>query len=454
MITCARMPEGIWQLPAEFDGLGDAVCRAVLCLALGTPGGTDMQIDRRKLLQTAAAGALPLSKARAAQPTIKIGVLNDLSGPYRDLGGMSDVNCVRQAVQEFGSKGFYVEVVYADHQNKPDVGVGIARQWLDRDGVDMIADVPSSAVALAVNEVCRDKNKAYVNTGAGTTDLTGRMCAPTTIHWTYDTYMLAKSTGEATVKQGGDTWYFITADYVFGKQLQRDTAQFITQAGAKVLGASVYPFPGTTDFASFLASARASGAKVLGFANAGMDLANSVKQAREFGLTQTMRMSALLVYLPDVHGLGLDIAQGLTLTETFYWDLNDRTRAFTNRVKSKLPNYPHMGNAGVYAASLHYLKAVADLGVVAAKQDGRAVVARMKAMPTNDDCFGQQRIREDGLFVCPSYLFQVKSPEESTHPWDCYKLLAMTPADEAWEPLDEEQCAMLKAGHIGAQIAK
>ena len=407
-----------------------------------------MPIGRRRLLQSAAAaGALPRSKARAAQQTVKIGVLNDMSGPYRDLGGMTNVNCVRQAVQEFGSRGFEVEVVYADHQNKPDVGVGIARQWLDRDGVDMITDVPSSAVALAVNEVCREKNKAYVNIGAGTTDLTGRMCAPTTIHWTYDTFMLAKSNGEAMVKLGGDTWYFITPDYVFGKQLQRDTSRFITQAGARVLGASVYPFPGTTDFASFLTSARASGAKVLGFANAGHDLANCVKQAREFGLTQEMRLAALIMYLTDVHGIGLDIAQGMTLTETFYWDLNERTRAFTNRVKNKLANYPHMGSAGIYAANLHYLKAVADLGVAAAKQDGRAVVARMKAMPTDDDCFGQQRIREDGLFVCPAFLFQVKSPAESAYPWDCYKLIATTPADEAWEPLAESQCVLLKPGH-------
>ena len=411
-----------------------------------------MQISRRKLLQSAATGALPLSKAHAAQRIIKIGVLNDMSGPYRDLGGMTDVNCVRQAAQEFGSRGFDVEVVYADHQNKPDVGVGIARQWLDRDGVDMITDVPNSAVGLAVNEVCREKNKAYVNTGSGTTDLTGRQCAPTTIHWTYDTFMLAKSTGEATVKLRGDTWYFITADYVFGKQLQRDTSQIVIKAGAKVLGASVYPFPGTTDFASFLASARASGAKVLAFANAGHDLANCVKQAREFGLTQDMRLAALMMYLTDVHGLGLDIAQGMTLTETFYWDLNDRTRAFTDRVKGKLANYPHMGNAGVYAASLHYLKAVADLGAVAAKRDGGAVVARMKALPTDDDCFGQQRIREDGLFLCPAYLFQVKSPTESTHPWDYYRLMSTTPADEAWEPLTESQCALLKTGHTDGPL--
>jgi len=397
---------GVWQIPAEFDGSGGAGRRAMLCLASGTPGGTDMQIGRRKLLQAAAAGALPLPKARAAQQTIKIGVLNDQSGPYSDLGGMNNVNCVRQAVQDFGSRGFDVQVVFADHQNKPDVGASIARQWLDREGVDVIADVPNSAVALAVNEICREKNKAYVNTNAATADLTGRQCAPTTVHWGYDTYMLAKFNGETMVKRGGDTWYFITADYVFGKQLQRDTSRFVEQAGAKVLGASVYPFPGTTEFSAFLASAHASGAKVLAFANAGTDLSNGVKQASEFGLPQMMRLAALLMFLPDVHGLGLDVAQGLTVTETFYWDLNDRTRAFTGRVKGKLTNYPAMGNAALYAACLHCLKAVADLGAGAAKRDGgAAVVARMKAMPTDDDCFGQQRIREDGLFLCPVYLF-------------------------------------------------
>ena len=414
-----------------------------------------MLIDRRRLLQSAAAGALPISKARAAQRTIKIGVLNDMSGPYSDLGEMNNANCVRQAVQDLGSRDFDVQVVFADHQNKPDVGAGIARQWLDHEGVDVIAGVPSSAMALAVNEVCRERNKAYVNTNAATADLTGRHCAPTTVHWGFDTYMLAKSNAEAVVKRGGDTWYFITADYVFGKQMQRDTSRFIERAGAKVLGASAYPFPGTTDFSAFLASARASGAKVLGFANAGMDLVNGVKQARESGLTQKMRLAALLMFVDDAHDLGLDVAQGLTMTETFYWDLNDRTRAFTGRVNGKLTIYPTTAKAALYAACLHCLKAVADLGAEAAKRDGgAAVVARMKAMSTDDDCFGRQRIREDGLFVCPSYLFQVKSPTESTHPWDCYKLLATTPADEAWEPLNESQCAMLKAGHASAQIGR
>ena len=237
--------------------------------------------------------------------------------------------------------------------------------------------------------------------------------------------------------------------------MQRDTSRFVEQAGAKVLGASAYPFPGTTDFSAFLASARASGAKVLGFANAGADLVNGVKQAREFGLPQMMRLTALLMFVPDVHGLGLDVAQGLTVTETFYWDLNDRTRAFAGRVKGKLTNHPAMGTAAAYAACLHCLKAVADLGADAAKRDGgAAVVARMKAMPTEDDCFGRQRIREDGLFLCPAYLFQVKSPAESTHPWDYYKLLATTPVEDAWQPIAESQCALLRAGQMGAQLAR
>ena len=321
-----------------------------------------MQIGRRRLFQaTAAAGALPPLRARAAQPAIKIGVLNDMSGPYAEIGGMNNVACVRQAVQDFGSHSFDIQVVFADHQNKPDVGAGIARQWLDREGVDLIIDVPSSAVALAVNEVCREKNKAYVNTNAATVDLTGRQCAPTTVHWGYDTYMLAKSNADAVVKQGGDTWYFITADYVFGKQLQRDTSRFVEQAGAKVLGASAYPFPGTTDFSAFLTSARASGAKVLAFANAGNDLSNCVKQAHEFGLPRTMRLAGLLMFVSNAHGLGMDVAQGMTLTETFYWDMNDHTRAFTNRVKGKMTNYPDMGGASLYSSCTHYLQGCSTL---------------------------------------------------------------------------------------------
>lgn len=404
-----------------------------------------MTLTRRALLGTAAAAsAFPL-RAGAAEPVLRIGVMNDQSGPYRDDTGLTGVACVRQAVQEFtAGRQMAVEVLAADHQNKPDLGAAIARQWFDRDGVDVIVDVPTSSVALAVNTVCREKNKVMLNSGAATTDLTGAQCSPNTVHWTYDTYMLAKSTGGAMVKAGGDSWFFITADYVFGKQLQRDTSRFVTEAGGKVLGSAVYPFPGTTDFSSFLLQAQASGAKVLGLANSGADTLNCIKQAHEFGLMKQMRVAAMLMYNSNVHALGLETAQGLLLTESFYWNLNDRTRAFMERIRPKVPNqWPNMVQAGDYAATLHYLKAAADMGVAAAKADGRAVVARMKAMPTDDDCFGQGSIRADGRKLHPSYLFQAKTPAESTGPWDGLKLVATTPADQAFRPLKDGGCPLV-----------
>jgi branched-chain amino acid transport system substrate-binding protein len=302
-------------------------------------------------------------------------------------------------------------------------------------------------VALAVNSVVREKNKAYVNAGAGTTDLTNKQCSPNTIHWSYDTYMLSRSTGAATVKSGGTDWFFITADYVFGQQLQRDTSRFVTEAGGKVLGSVRYPFPGTSDFSSFLLQAQSSGAKVLGLANAGADTVNCIKQANEFGLTGQMKIAALLMFLPDVHGLGLEAAQGLVLTESFYWDLNDRTRAFTQRLltQQKPPNHPDMDHAGCYAGALHYLKAVAALGAAKAQQDGAAVVAQMKAMPADDDAFGASVIRADGRQVSPAYLFQVKTPAESKAPWDYYKLVGTTPGADAYMPLKQETCVLLKS---------
>ncbi len=407
-----------------------------------------MQMNRRTLLGTAAglgaAGLAMPRPGRAQQNVVKIGVLNDQSGPYRDIGGMLGVAAVKQAVAEFGG-GMQIEVVAADHQNKPDIGVGIARQWFDRDGVDLIVDVPTSSVALAINNVAKEKNRAYINTGAATADLTGIQCTPCTIHWSYDTYMLARSTGGAMVAAGGDSWYFVTADYVFGQQLQRDATQFVTAAGGKVTGASLYPFPGTTDFSSFLISAQASGAKVLGLCNAGADTVNSIKQAAEFGLTRKMKIAALLMYINDVHGLGLEAAQGLYLTESFYWDMNDRTRAFTKRMQARMPaTTPNMTTAGNYAGTLHFLKAVQDLGI-GAKSDGAAVVARMKAMPTEDDAFGQGSIRADGLALVPSYLFEVKTPAESKYPWDYFKQVAVTPADKAWRPLGEGSCPLVRA---------
>ena len=386
--------------------------------------------------------------ARAqAKTTLKIGVLNDMSGNYRDVSGPTSVACAKQALEDFGlaGKDWAVEVIAGDHQNKPDIGVSIVREWIDRGGVDVILDVPTSSVALAIAGVVKEKNKVYINTGAGTPDLTGSQCNANTVHWSYDTYMLGRSTGGATVKAGGDSWFFITADYVFGQQLQRDATTFITQAGGKVLGSIKYPFPDTTDFSSFLVQAQASGAKVIGFANAGDDAVNSVKQAHEFGLTQGgVRLAALLATINVVHALTLETAQGLLLTESFYWDLNDRTRAFSKRVAPKIGGArPNLEQAGCYAGALHYLKAVADMGAQAAKADGAAVVARMKKLPVDDDAFGKSTIREDGRNLIPAYLFQVKKPAESKGPWDYYNLVATTSGEDAAPPLAGEHCPLI-----------
>ncbi len=410
-----------------------------------------MTMTRRAMLGATAAAATATALARhgraQATPTIKLGVLNDMSGPYRDDGGPNGVICCKQALIDFGvpGKGFNVDVIFADHQNKPDVGAGIARQWIDQEGVDAIVDVPTSSVGLAVNQVCREKNKVMLNSGTGTSDLTGKQCSPNTVHWTYDTYMLAKSTGGATVKQGGDTWFFITADYVFGQTLERDTADLVTKAGGKVLGDVKYPFPDTSDFSSMLVRAQASGAKVLGLCNAGGDTANCIKQAQEFGLMSSMRVVAMLIQSTDVKALGLATVGGLYYSESYYWDLNDRTRAWNDRVKSKTVNgiWPNMTQAGDYGVTLHYLKAVADMGVAAAKADGRAAVERMKKMPTDDDCFGPGRIREDGRALHPVYLFRAKTPAESKQPWDVAKVIATTPADQAWRPLHEGGCPLV-----------
>ncbi len=409
-----------------------------------------MILDRRALIATAAAtvaGASLARPVRAQTAAIKIGVLNDQSGVYRDISGPTSVACVRQAVEEFGSKGFQVEVISGDHQNKTDIGTTIARQWIDREGVDMIIDVANSGVALAVNGVCKEKDRVYINSTGATADLTGSACAPTTVHWTYDTWMLAHSTGAAMVKAGGDTWFFITADYAFGTALERDTTNFVKQAGGKVLGSVRHPFPGNTDYSSFLLQAQASRAKVVGICNAGTDTVNTIKQAAEFGLTQSgVRLAGLLVFLNDVHALGLEAAQGLVLTESFYWDLNDRTRAFTKRVLPKTGGiHPAMSHAGCYAGALHYLKAVADMGVAEAKKSGAATVSRMKAMPTDDDAFGAGMIREDGRKIHPVYLFEVKKPSESKAPWDYYKLVATTPADQAFRPLADGGCSFVHA---------
>ena len=386
--------------------------------------------------------------ARAQGNTIKIGVLTDMSGLYRDIAGPGSVACTRQAVQDFGNQaGLSVEVIAADHQNKPDVGSNIARQWFDRDGVDVIVDVPTSSVALAVNGVVKEKNKVFLNSTAATADLTGSACTPNTVHWTYDTWMLARSTGGALVKAGGDTWFFITADYAFGHALERDTSNFIRAAGGKVNGQVRTPFPGTADFSSYLVQAQASRPKVIGLANAGGDTINCVKQAAEFGITRRgTKLACLLMFISDVHGMGLQTAQGLVCTETFYWDLNDRTRALTARVRGQMGGAaPAMSQAGCYGSVLHYLKAAADMGVAAAKASGAEAVARMKAMPTDDDAFGQGSIRPDGRKIHPAYLFEVKKPEESKGPWDYYKLLQTTSPEEAFRPVAEGGCALVRS---------
>jgi branched-chain amino acid transport system substrate-binding protein len=410
----------------------------------------NMELGRRSLLASGAAAAavtsLPrLSRAQAAN-TIRIGVLNDQSGTYKDNTGPGSVACAQQAITEFGNRGFNVELIFADHQNRPDIGVNLARQWYDQ-GVDMILDVPTSSVGLAVNNVAREKNRACINVGSATSDLTGAQCAPTMIHWAYDTYMLARSTGGAMVKAGGDTWFFITADYAFGHALERDTGNFVKAAGGRVLGSVRTPFPATTDFSAFLVQAQASRAKVIGFANAGSDTINCVKQAAEFGITRRgVKLAALLMFITDVHSIGLETGQGLVCTESFYWNLNDRTRAFTRRVLPRMPNlYPNQIHAGCYSATLHYLKAVTDMGVAASKASGTEVINRMKAMPTEDEAFGAGSIRADGRKLCPSYLLEVKSPAESTAPWDYYKVLQTTPAEEAFRPLNEGGCPLVRS---------
>ena len=396
----------------------------------------------RTLMATAAA-ALLAGTAFAQDDTVKIGVLNDRSGIYADISGEGSVVAARMAVEDFGAegKGMKVEIVSADHQNKPDIGSNIARQWYDVDGVDAIFDVPTSSVALAINEITRDENKAFINSGAATSALTGEACSPNTVHWTYDTWQLAHGTGSAMVGAGGKTWFFLTADYAFGHQLEADTSAVVKEAGGEVLGAVRHPFPGT-DFSSFLLQAQASGANVIGLANAGGDTINSIKQASEFGIVQGgQALAGLLVFITDVNALGLQTAQGLVLTESFYWDLNDQTREWTKRFEEQAGQKPTMVQAGVYAGVLHYLKAVEALG---SADDGKAVVAKMKELPTSDPLFGEGTIREDGRKLHDSYLFRVKAPDQSQGDWDYYELVATVPAAEAFRPLEEGKCPLVQ----------
>jgi branched-chain amino acid transport system substrate-binding protein len=390
-----------------------------------------------------AAVALLGTAAQAEDITVKLGVLTDMSSLYADNTGPGSVAAAKMAVQDFNpaAHGMKVEIVSADHLNKPDVGSNIARQWFDVDHVDAIVDVPTSSVALAINEVIREKNKVFLVSGAATSDLTGAKCSPNTVHWTYDTWMLANGTGKALVKSGGDTWFFLTSDYAFGHALERDTKAVVLANGGQVLGGVLHPL-NTQDFSSFLLQAQASKAKIIGLANAGGDTINAIKQGAEFGITAGgQHFAGLLVFITDVQSLGLKVAQGLVLTETFYWDMNDANRAWTKRWQVERPGkFPAMTVAGVYAATLHYLKAVAALK---SATDGKAVVAKMKDMPTDDPLFGKGYIRADGRKIHPAYLFEVKTPEESKYPGDDYKLRATIPAEEAFRPIKDDNCPMV-----------
>lgn len=397
---------------------------------------------KTKTFITATAFAI-MAAASAQALDVKIGVLNDRSGVYADLSGEGSVVAAKLAIEDSGAaaKGINVSIVSADHQNKPDVASTIARQWYDTDGVAAIFDVPTSSASLAVNEVTREKNKIFMVSGGGTADLTGAKCSPNTVHWTYDTWALAHGTGSAMVKEGYDSWFFVTADYAFGHALEKDTIAVVEASGGKVLGTVRHPFPGQ-DFSSFLLQGQSSGAKVIGLANAGGDLVNAVKQASEFGITQGgQALASLLVFINDVHALGLPAAQGLVMTEAFYWDQSDESRAFSERFSAQMGgNKPSSVQAGVYSSVLHYLKAVE----AAQTTDAGPVMAKMKEMPTEDPLFGKGEIRADGRHVHDMFLFRVKKPEDSKGPWDYYETVATIPAAEAFRPMADGGCELVK----------
>ena len=397
-------------------------------------------------IATVALALLGAPPVHGQAKTITIGVLEDQSGLYADATGAGSILATRMAVEDSGlmEKGWKINVISADHQNKADIGANIARKWFDVEKADMIVGLGSSSVSLAVSHVAREKNKTAVVTSGGTSDLTGTACSPNTVHWTYDTFALAKSTGTAVTKSGGNTWFFITADYAFGAALERDTVAAVEKAGGKVIGGVRHPL-NTADFSSYLLQAQSSGAKVVAFANAGTDATNAIKQASEFGLMKSgQKAAALLMFLTDVHALGLPVAQGLNLTATFYWDLNDQTRAFSKRFAQRMKNgqVPTMPQAGTYSGTLHFLKTAAALDGDLA--DGAKVVAKMRAVPKDDPLFGKGEIRIDGRAIHPVYLFQAKTPAESKGPWDLYKLVQTIPGEEGFRPLNEGGCPLVK----------
>src|ERR1700759_4448135 len=392
----------------------------------------------------------------AQDKVVKIGSLSDQSGLYADLGGPGSTLAAQMAVEDSGltAKGWKIDVISGDHQNKPDIGTALARQWFDVDKVDVIVDVPNSGVALAVNNVVKEKNGVYINSGAATSDLTNAQCSPNTVHWTYDTYMLAHGTGQALVKSGGDTWFFLTADYAFGAALERDTTAVVLANGGKVVGGVKHPL-NTSDFSSFLLQAPSSKAKVIGLANAGGDTTNTIKQAAEFGIVKGgQKLAALLLFITDVKGIGLETAQGLSFTETFYWDMNDQNRAFSKRFSGRMKNNapPTMGQAGGYSGLLHYFKALDALG--ANPHDGVKVVDKMKSMPTDDPLFGKGEVQPNGRVIHGAYLFEVKKPSESKGPGDFSQLIGTVPGDQAFTPLSESKCTLLKKEGLPAGVAQ
>ena len=376
---------------------------------------------------------------------VKVGALGDQSGLYQDIGGPGSVVAAQMAIEDSGliAKGWKIDLISADHQNKPDVAVNIGKQWIDVEKVDVFVDLAASNVGLAIANLAREKNVVNLNSGSGSSDLTGSQCTPNTIHWAYDTYMLANGTGAAMVKAGGDTWFFLTADYAFGQALERDTTAVIEKNGGKVLGDVKHPL-NTADFSSFLLQAQNSKAKIIGLANAGGDTTNALKQAAEFGITAGgQKLAGMLLFITDINSMGLNVAQGLSFTESFYWDMNDGTRAFSKRFMERFKkNPPTMVQAGVYSSLIHYFKALEALG--GNPHDGAKVVAKMKELPTDDPLFGKGSVRADGRKIHPAYLFEVKKPSESKYPWDYYKLIATIPADEAWLPLEKSVCPLVK----------
>lgn len=400
----------------------------------------------RAILSGLAGALLSVSMCAAEElPMFKIGVLNDQSGLYADIAGPGSVVAAKMAVSEFQPEkhGFHVDVVAADHQNKADIGAAIAKRWFDVDNLDAIVDVPTSSVALAVSGVVKEKNKTLLIASAGTSDLTGKACTPNNVHWTYDTWSLANGTVRAIIANGGKTWFFLTADYAFGQALERDAAEIIRGQGGQVVGRVLAPFQ-TTDFSSFLLQAQASKAQIVALANSGGDTVTSVKQAQEFGLTTGQKLAGLLVFLSDVHAMGLATAQGLLLTEAFYWDLNDKTREWSMRFAAlNGGKFPTMNQAGVYASMMHWMKAISALDKQKARS-GADVVAQMKALPTEDALFGKGSIRQDGRTLHDMYLFEVKKPSESKQPYDYYKLVSTIPADQAFRPMQQSECSLVR----------